>query len=199
MDLITGWVKNLIFVILFTTFLELFLPESNMRRYVRIIMGFFIITVLISPVAVLFNNDFTGLYNILPIEDNYNKNRWENIKNRGEEIKGEHQSYLDEYYHRELSTRIENIVSLDFPDVSKNISLELNDNYQIKSINVNLQNNDIREVEIDPVKIDEKSGQDNDSVETKINNSDVNQLKQRLSQIFQIPEKSINIKPGGER
>ena len=48
--ILTDWVKNIIFVVLFASFLELLLPNSSMQRFVRVIMGLFIMLAIITPV-----------------------------------------------------------------------------------------------------------------------------------------------------
>ena len=65
MQFITNWVKNIILLILLTTFLMMFLPESNFRKYVRVIMGFFIISIFITPFAGIFRQDIDFLYGSL--------------------------------------------------------------------------------------------------------------------------------------
>lgn len=47
----TSWVKNIIFVVLFASFLEILLPNSSMQRFVRVIMGLFIMLAIITPVV----------------------------------------------------------------------------------------------------------------------------------------------------
>ena len=46
------WIKNIIFVVLFASFLELLLPNNSMQRFIRVIMG------LLNPVLSLLNKDW---------------------------------------------------------------------------------------------------------------------------------------------
>ncbi|VBB08017.1 spore iii af: stage iii sporulation protein af [Lucifera butyrica] len=52
-DMISMWVKNVIFIVLFAVFLEFLLPRSNMQRFVRVIMGLFIMLAILNPVVEL--------------------------------------------------------------------------------------------------------------------------------------------------
>ncbi len=45
-----NWVKYIIFVVLFATFLELLLPSNSMQRFVRVIMGLFVMLAILNPV-----------------------------------------------------------------------------------------------------------------------------------------------------
>lgn len=47
---ITIWVKGIIFVVLFASFLELLLPSNGMQRFVRVIMGLFILLAILNPI-----------------------------------------------------------------------------------------------------------------------------------------------------
>ncbi len=47
---ITAWVKSIVLVVLFATFLEFLLPASSMQRFVRVIMGLFIMLALLNPI-----------------------------------------------------------------------------------------------------------------------------------------------------
>ncbi|SMC58984.1 stage III sporulation protein AF [Sporomusa malonica] len=49
-DSITVWVKSIIFVVLFASFLELLLPNNSMQRFIRVIMGLFIMLAILNPI-----------------------------------------------------------------------------------------------------------------------------------------------------
>lgn len=59
--LFTSWVKNIIFVVLFASFLELLLPNSSMQRFVRVIMGLFILLAILNPVITMVQQPFSPL------------------------------------------------------------------------------------------------------------------------------------------
>lgn len=44
------WVKNIVLVVLFASFLELILPSSRMQIFIRVIMGLFIMMAILNPV-----------------------------------------------------------------------------------------------------------------------------------------------------
>jgi stage III sporulation protein AF len=46
---ISAWVKSIVMVVLFATFLEFLLPASSMQRFVRVIMGLFIMLSILNP------------------------------------------------------------------------------------------------------------------------------------------------------
>lgn len=56
METLRNIVQNILIIILLTTLLEMLLPDGDMRRYVRLVMGLFVIMVVINPVLSLFHN-----------------------------------------------------------------------------------------------------------------------------------------------
>jgi stage III sporulation protein AF len=58
-DMFASWVKYIIFVVLFASFLELLLPSSSMQRFVRVIMGLFIMLAILNPVIDMVQNHLT--------------------------------------------------------------------------------------------------------------------------------------------
>ncbi|MBP2625546.1 MAG: stage sporulation protein [Firmicutes bacterium] len=57
--ILTNWVKYIIFIVLFASFLELLLPNSSMQRFVRVIMGLFIMLAILNPVIDVVQNHLT--------------------------------------------------------------------------------------------------------------------------------------------
>jgi len=56
METLKNIVQNILIIILLTTLLEMLLPEGDMRRYVRLVMGLFVIMVVLNPVLALFHS-----------------------------------------------------------------------------------------------------------------------------------------------
>src|SRR6056297_152327 len=144
-------IKNLIIVILFTSFIELLLPEGNLRRYVRIVMGFFIIIILISPLAYVLKNDYENIYHIIP--DGSVDINWKKIKKKGQEIEEENRTILGDYYEKKINKRLKEIVELEFPDMKNIVKVNINNSYEIETVYIKLLNKEIKEVNIETIEI----------------------------------------------
>lgn len=59
--MLTAWIKNIIFIVLFASFLELLLPNSSMQRFVRVIMGLFIMLAILGPAIDVVQRSITPL------------------------------------------------------------------------------------------------------------------------------------------
>lgn len=54
MDWLGGWLKELILIIMLAAFAELLLPNNNMQRYARTVIGLFLLLTILSPILELF-------------------------------------------------------------------------------------------------------------------------------------------------
>ncbi|MFC0561621.1 stage III sporulation protein AF [Halalkalibacter alkalisediminis] len=53
----TEWLTNIILLILLATILELMLPNSNMQRYVKMVVGLLLLVVMLQPLLSIFTED----------------------------------------------------------------------------------------------------------------------------------------------
>jgi stage III sporulation protein AF len=56
---LNGWIKELILIILLASFTDLLLPSHAIQRYVRTVIGLFLLLVLLSPLYELFHHRWT--------------------------------------------------------------------------------------------------------------------------------------------
>ncbi|EAX47920.1 hypothetical protein TcarDRAFT_1609 [Thermosinus carboxydivorans Nor1] len=56
--ILSAYIKQIILVVLFATFLELLLPNNSMQRFVRVILGLFIMLAVLNPVLEIINTQW---------------------------------------------------------------------------------------------------------------------------------------------
>ena len=56
MDVLKEMVRSLAVIIIFTSFLEMVLPNSKMKGYTRLILGLFVIIIVLNPVITLLDS-----------------------------------------------------------------------------------------------------------------------------------------------
>ena len=57
-DLLKVWVTNITVAIFFITAVEMILPDNNMKKYAKFVMGLMLIVVIINPIIKIFDKDF---------------------------------------------------------------------------------------------------------------------------------------------
>ena len=48
-ELISGWAKNIVFVVILLSILEMLLPQNKTKKYIKMIMGLFLLFQILSP------------------------------------------------------------------------------------------------------------------------------------------------------
>ena len=192
MEQLSSWVKNLIFIILFAALLEMFLPEGSMRKYVKVVIGFFVLSIFILPLTTVLRGDVLTIYPLLP--DDLDLNQWEEIKTKGEVAEQANRELIKDYYSQRIKDKIQEVIELDFPDQSKEINLILNDDYQLAYLQIILGSpRNIDRVEIEPVRIGD-GGEVFEPAVDKTNTVPIQDLRKKIAQLFLLPLNHIEIK-----
>lgn len=120
----TGWVKYIIFVVLFASFLEILLPSSSMQRFVRVIMGLFIMLAILNPVIAMVQNRL-ALANQLPVLSNNSANST-TMMNEVNHITMEREKLSLELYKKELAQQIKILIMTIDGVADVNVVIDIN-------------------------------------------------------------------------
>lgn len=58
MSFLGEWIKHIVLLILLASFVDLILPNSNMKRYVKLVVGLLLLLLILSPILHLFKFDY---------------------------------------------------------------------------------------------------------------------------------------------
>ncbi len=56
-ELLSGWLKQIVILVMIAAFIDLLLPNNAMERYVKLVMGLLIILAILSPIFQLLRED----------------------------------------------------------------------------------------------------------------------------------------------
>lgn len=135
------WIKHIVLLILMATFLDLILPNSSMRKYVKLVVGFLLILLILSPVLQLFRFDHDRLLLSLDqlLEDN---NRPLSLQMEQEQSRisiGQEQAIIDEVKAK-WSQEIKNGIEKNFDVIVQHVALDMQSvGEQINLHQLNLQ------------------------------------------------------------
>jgi len=102
---IDGWIKGVVFVVLFASFLDLLLPNSSMQKFVRVIMGLFIMMAVLTPV-IDFVDKSPGNIEI-PVGGEFADNRvLSSLSDAQESARDKRERLTREHYAKELERQI---------------------------------------------------------------------------------------------
>jgi len=107
-DQLTAWVKTIIFIVLFAAFLELLLPVSGMRRFVRVIMGLLIMLVMLNPVVEVFQSRFAP--DQLPVINGDNSDSVDFATEETADVVKQRDQLALDLYEKDLTRQIQAVV-----------------------------------------------------------------------------------------
>lgn len=202
-ELIKPWITNIVFVIFFLIISDIMLPEGNIKQYIKVILGLFVLLAIIKPFIEMkhINNYFENTYMETSsfLETN-------SLSNDFEVLNTYHKGKVVDIYENNIKKMVINTIAQE-KSINKNdivVELEIEKNYENpdfgslkhilitmpdKSSNPNIQN--IKKVKIlgskDVIYKDEKEYNFNDKTSRE-------ELKNKLSKLLYINENNIQIR-----
>ena len=194
-DAISNWAGELVVSLIIVTLIEMLLPENKIKKYVKTVIGIYIIFCIISPFidkeqfATIFEN----------AEKNLEKLQIENQVSAGLENTD---ISIQELYIQEFEKNvIKKVEELGFEVKECDVDIEINASKENAGINgiylaigdkKNENNKNIEVENIEKVEIsinDSKSGNNKDEEETE----DTKEVKEFLKNYYEIKEEKIKI------
>lgn len=178
LDFLVSWAEQLIIALIIIVMVEMIIPNSSYRKYIKVILGIFIIYTIFSPIIGNKINEF-DFSKTLSFQEN-------NIANTTNQSQTNYNKQIEETYKEKFKETLEEDLKEKGYEIDKfetevkydgeNISTE-NLKIYIKKIN-NIQGN------IEKVTITEKS---------KIEENEIEKLKKDISQNYNVDISKISI------
>ncbi len=106
-ELLKDWVRNLITIVIFANILEMLLPDSAMRKYVKVVMGFFILLTLLNPLLNILDVNLT----VFSVFDDYSDRRQQQIiHNSGKSLEQQNHQLALQTYQKQLEQQIKALI-----------------------------------------------------------------------------------------
>lgn len=200
MEMIREWIVTIVSVIVFVTFVEILIPNSDNKRYINVVVGLLIMIVILNPLFYLFRGDINFEDNILQAS---NQMEFQTMQNRAD-----HNQYLQneaviELYKSQLAQQMQNRVEnlSDYSVEKIDLLVEEKDLEKlgfIHQIDITLKTGktaDSQKKEIEPIKIDVAINKNNNTVAAdsiRIDNEE-DIIKRDFSIYYSLPKDNINI------
>ncbi|MDU4960417.1 MAG: stage III sporulation protein AF [Sporomusaceae bacterium] len=184
-EAIVSWVMGIIFTALFASFSELLLPSSNMQKFVRVIMGLFIMLAILNPVMAFFErapdqHDIAAMAPRLPDAA---------AVEQAAQAAGRREKLINTVYRQDLAKQMQALVIGIDGVAAANVTVELVDDQaglpQIKAVAVSIRYGTESKT-VQPVVIGKKTP----AVLPAPVESNV---RKRLSELYQLPLRQITV------
>lgn len=174
MEWISLWIQNLAFFFVFLSAIMNFLPKGEEKKYIRFFMGMLLILVLIKPLLQL--GDLEEVINQKVLSGSIEESFEEMMRETGQqEITGT--DYVKNACERKMKEQIEQLMQ--------------EYGYEIKTCKITFFDGDVLELQDISVSVKEKETPDG-SDENRMSDQE-KFLKNKLEEVYKIPEGNINI------
>ena len=194
MNWISGWIQGIIIAVIIGTIIEMLLPDGNCKKYVKVVIGVYILFSIVSPVI----TKVTG--NEFRVSDIYDINTYIEVstKSSQENIENSQQNQIKQVYITNLKNDMKQKIQEKGYSV-KSLTLEISNDeqYTLKKIfaqvskRKNEENNEVKGV--NEINITISNTTENIEEDISILTKEQNDLKAYLSGIYNLEEKNINI------
>lgn len=186
-EAVTSWVRNIILVVLFASFMELLLPNTSMKRFIKVIMGIFIMLAMLNPVLKFFESKGTEQH-VAALGPKDNMQQTDSLNQLIESTVTKREELLKTAYKQDLARQITALVKSigGVEDAAVNIQApETKISKIIIYLKPGTQKNK-SEVKIESIAIHKKPQQ---IVPQELSEK----VRQTVSELYQIPPKNIEI------
>lgn len=188
-EIINSWAQKIILVVIICTILEMILPDGKNKKYIKTVIGIYVVFTIISPIISNLNNEKS-----LNLEQYFNLNNSETIEVSSLDTN----IYIEEVYKEKLEEDIKNKLNAI--------------NYEVKNINIEIETEDektygtILKIELGITKQKEKTennikinkiviGENNNTqIESEISEEEKQNIKKIIYENYGVDGEKIIIK-----
>lgn len=206
---ISDWAEAIIIAVIIGTIIEMILPEGNSKKYIKVVIGIYVLFTIVSPIITKFTGEDIEVSDILDLEE-YIEETKESSKIQNSVSDTNENSIMEIYKSRLKDDMTAKINSKGYSVNSIDIEISDDENYSILKVtlavnkieeenkNTSKKNENILEVnEIEKVEINIQNNETtNEIVETEeneITKSEKKELKEYISGVYEVSEDNITI------
>ena len=184
------WAQRIIIVVIICTIIEMILPEGKNKKYIKIVMGIYVVFTIISPIIAKINNkEKIDLEKYLDV----------NVSNETIETSAtvDTNKYIEEVYKEKLKEDVkEKLLNINYE--TKNVNLEIetkNDNTygSILSLEVTVSKEKEEKSE-NTIRINKVTIGENNKDKADLTKEEIDKIKKRLAENYKIDEEKISVK-----
>ena len=187
-----GWAQGIILAVIIVTILEMILPETKNKKYIKIVMGVYVTFTIISPIISKFTgNNFE--IDVSKYDSFNNSTSIQSVNN----IKNINNQSIQNLYLNTIKTNIKEELAMEGYTVKKtDITADINvEKEEAKIYKINLEvSKKIDENKVKKVNKVEVLKKEEDEIEKNVMPTDeINKLKESISKKYEIEKEKICI------
>ena len=211
MEWVSGWIQGIIIAVIISTIIEMILPEGNSKKYIKVVIGVYILFSIVSPVISKVTGNSFNLTDIIDLDEYIEASKSNSSMQK--QLEDQNENQIKEIYLSSIKNDIkEKIENKGYIVNSVEIEVEEDDQYTLKKIilevekktettNSNSNENEINntDLEVNEVKINVSNTETNTEEKKSANKKNTissqakKEIKEYLNGVYEISTKNIFI------
>lgn len=197
-DFLSNWAQGIIVAVIIATIIEMILPNGSSKKYVKVVVGIYILFTIISPIITKFSSNNFNINDILDTKA-YEEQMAKSDEDISKKIEENNNRTIKDIYQSNLESDIKaKLKDKGYEVLNTYIQIRDNENYTIEFISLSLdkketeESNQVRNIEIEEVNIQigETNTQESD---TSLGSSEKQEIAEYISSTYDIDIKNIEI------
>lgn len=209
MDFLNSWLQGIIVAVVVATIIELISPSGNTKKYIKVVLGIYVVFNIITPIINQFSNSNFELSSIINIEEYTKKMETYEVDSKNTDINSANNQNIKQIYISNLKSDMKTKLEEKGYNVKKiTLDVEDDESYTLKGIFLTLEKKKeseeeqekvvtnkivINEIETVNIQIGENKEKVNKEEKSSITDKEKNEIKKYLSSVYEINEKQITI------
>lgn len=200
-DFIITWTKGIIVAVIIASIIEMILPNGNSKKYIKMVIGVYIVFNIVAPVINKVTNNSFSLESIIDV--NKYTNQIESYEVSTEKLDSNNESSIKEMYKINLEKDMKSKLE-EKGYIVNSINIEINNDkeYTIKSVDLKIsktgeqeekKENTVEKIEKVNIEVSvENRIQNNENIENvEISEKEKNEIKEYISSTYEVNKKKI--------
>lgn len=197
-DFLSNWAQGIIVAVIIATIIEMILPNGSSKKYVKVVVGIYILFTIISPIITKFSSNNFNINDILDTKA-YEEQMAKSDEDISKKIEENNNRTIKDIYQSNLESDIKaKLKDKGYEVLNTYIQIRDDENYTIEFISLSLdkketeESNQVRNIEIEEVNIQigETNTQESD---TSLGPSEKQEIAEYISSTYDIDIKNIEI------
>ena len=200
-DFIITWTKGIIVAVIIASIIEMILPNGNSKKYIKMVIGVYIVFNIVAPVINKITNNSFSLESIIDV--NKYTNQIESYEVSTEKLDSNNESSIKEMYKINLEKDMKSKLE-EKGYIVNSINIEINNDkeYTIKSVDLKISKtgeqeekkaNTVEKIEKVNIEVSvENRIENNENIENvEISEKEKNEIKEYISSTYEVNKKKI--------
>lgn len=202
MEFITSWVQGIIIAVIIGSIIEMLLPNGNSKKYIKVVIGVYIVFSIVSPVISKFTGSELKLDSIIDINKYEDKISSYEIDTKN--LENTNNTNIKEVYILNLKKDIKAKIE-DKGYIVNSIQIEIENTQEYKPKNIDMtiskrqskekiEENKVNEIEKIDIEVKIENNTNNETAEMiRLTEREIKEIGEYISSVYEINKKNINI------